>query len=1549
MNSDIGYRTAPGGDFDTSSRNHSSLLGSPKRRGPSPSHKQWSGVSGYGRFEDPDSSRSTKCSACSYFALSALAFVACLTALVCVYMMRATTSKAARSLPILHHDMNPGTGDEQHRTPILTDLRTSMKSNKAESSNGLPSSSLRTSSSAQKLSSVPVHEFSLKSRRGNLRGEAEREQHGQQGANTKETGKNVPPPVFDLAAMVKGRETPDISQLVSLLKRSCPPSSASSGSNGAGVPFSHTALDLRGKTEDEDDVHAGWRQLDPLMALFESGWGGMILDEDGRRLQRESRSLPSKVLTVSSEDALRQGGEGGDSGLTSENIPELVQKHTQTTKQTQEQGAGGGEATGNDSDGLSVPLLPPGDQLDVLRVALGRTDCQVVASVLGRGKVEGEGENWGGMRDSASGSGAGIGTENETEGGGLMPSMSPKIVVLEVNEKFPPSAMFAAVESGDGNFQASKRGALYGCSLSYQDALMKSLGYRLLFLVLNQAVYLREDLLKRGCLKGPTAPPALSVGEWDRIGFLQHSLRKELFSSDALLSDWRSETVPSDRIVDFLVEDLNRRSPRDFGMQQPASFLLGTSVYTMRRFDADPGGVVPAKFTLRERKQEGGKVKGEVGEEKVEDVKDTNGKPNEEVSPEAAGKETETSVQQNQIMSIGHQSEALSGQQVVIPQVPPSPPAETPNRVDSLSGVGKEKEGGLQEGHSALPAKISREDLQQEVTGVPLDKSVSDAMKTKAHENPSRESEPPSTETNGSTDKEIKAEFQNNSPNVVSSVEEAQKIPHEAPTPEKASAPSAPSANNSELKFPSLPQSPKSDSSPDTDRAKEAVATEEAQESPERGTAETKTGQEGQKSLNPVTSSSQETGPQSPSLEPSLTERPNSAHESLSASGIESSEASQDPSRTAVASISQKEETHPEGGLGLKEGEKTLSEASAGGMESSRCRTPANELAGRPGKGVVQPPITHLELSTLVCDQLEPYKPTRRLLHPPEKDLVIRRAKGAVGPNGQPHEDIWTPAPPITGRPGVKPSPVLMSTPGLLEHQVHTPSPPPRKGKVPVRGATPVSNKSSQQTPAGSKGQQPAPFAQVLATQVEGEEAKEEEKAEEEGVEQEGGEAGEGDEDDVSFSSPLFSMSPGGFSRATGPFSLDQQRHDIDASPHKRRVGPSIHGESENWFHGAYPDAPQRHEVGRPRTVTGASRSPQMPADGSGPEYLVPQTVLPRAIRDPNPATVPAGLRPLPKELSAPQLKRAGPIEISESGANKPLSVVDLRSLQTVSGAFIIANDNTDLRVNLSSLREVTEQFFFDTDQLKSLTLGSLQKAGTVRINLDSETVEGSVDFTTLQSVGLLYIEDWTGPALDFTSLETVSSFFITNADTPSLTFSKLVSAGYLGLEDIELLGGAQTVLTFPVLQSLTVARTDDDGLHFDRGFFIDEVNTLEELLFPTLKEATNIEIDDSLDLRLVSANKLESLSLLDIGTGRNETVYDFSALERFNPSTRTFLLNSSSGGTFAFCCLTAFDLFLQVEKECEDAGERCEVIRGLGEKECAAAVEAALAALPSA
>jgi len=293
--------------------------------------------------------------------------------------------------------------------------------------------------------------------------------------------------------------------------------------------------------------------------------------------------------------------------------------------------------------------------------------------------------------------------------------------------------------------------------------------------------------------------------------------------------------------------------------------------------------------------------------------------------------------------------------------------------------------------------------------------------------------------------------------------------------------------------------------------------------------------------------------------------------------------------------------------------------------------------------------------------------------------------------------------------------------------------------------------------------------------------------------------------------------------------------------------------------------------------------------------------------------------------------------------------VVDLRSLQTVSGAFIIANDNTDLRVNLSSLREVTEQFFFDTDQLKSLTLGSLQKAGTVRINLDSETVEGSVDFTTLQSVGLLYIEDWTGPALDFTSLETVSSFFITNADTPSLTFSKLVSAGYLGLEDIELLGGAQTVLTFPVLQSLTVARTDDDGLHFDRGFFIDEVNTLEELLFPTLKEATNIEIDDSLDLRLVSANKLESLSLLDIGTGRNETVYDFSALERFNPSTRTFLLNSSSGGTFAFCCLTAFDLFLQVEKECEDAGERCEVIRGLGEKECAAAVEAALAALPSA
>jgi len=182
----------------------------------------------------------------------------------------------------------------------------------------------------------------------------------------------------------------------------------------------------------------------------------------------------------------------------------------------------------------------------------------------------------------------------------------------------------------------------------------------------------------------------------------------------------------------------------------------------------------------------------------------------------------------------------------------------------------------------------------------------------------------------------VPGEEQTDSPNVVSSVEEAQKIPHEAPTPEKASAPSAPSANNSELKFPSLPQSPKSDSSPDTDRAKEAVATEEAQESPERGTAETKTGQEGQKSLNPVTSSSQETGPQSPSLEPSLTERPNSAHESLSASGIESSEASQDPSRTAVASISQKEETHPEGGLGLKEGEKTLSEASAGGMESSR-------------------------------------------------------------------------------------------------------------------------------------------------------------------------------------------------------------------------------------------------------------------------------------------------------------------------------------------------------------------------------------------------------------------------------------------------------------------------------------------------------------------------------------------------------------------------------------------------------------------------------------
>lgn len=123
----------------------------------------------------------------------------------------------------------------------------------------------------------------------------------------------------------------------------------------------------------------------------------------------------------------------------------------------------------------------------------------------------------------------------------------PKFIVMEVNVKFPPSILFSlAKPAGAVDFDSERRGHFYGCSLAYQvRALLAPIGYRLVCLDYNNALYARRDVL----LDMPHLFARHSIADWDRAGYYDRPERRRKFGFNEAVRDWRTSDSPVEAVL----------------------------------------------------------------------------------------------------------------------------------------------------------------------------------------------------------------------------------------------------------------------------------------------------------------------------------------------------------------------------------------------------------------------------------------------------------------------------------------------------------------------------------------------------------------------------------------------------------------------------------------------------------------------------------------------------------------------------------------------------------------------------------------------------------------------------------------------------------------------------------------------------------------------------------------------------------------------------------------------------------------------------------------
>lgn len=125
----------------------------------------------------------------------------------------------------------------------------------------------------------------------------------------------------------------------------------------------------------------------------------------------------------------------------------------------------------------------------------------------------------------------------------------PKVLVMEVNVKFPPEILFALAKIDSKiSFDSEKRGHFYGCSLAYQlRALLSPAGYRLVTLDFNNAAYVRRDLLHSK--ESHVTFPRHSIRDWDRFGYFERPERHRKFAFNEPVLGWRTSANPVQAVL----------------------------------------------------------------------------------------------------------------------------------------------------------------------------------------------------------------------------------------------------------------------------------------------------------------------------------------------------------------------------------------------------------------------------------------------------------------------------------------------------------------------------------------------------------------------------------------------------------------------------------------------------------------------------------------------------------------------------------------------------------------------------------------------------------------------------------------------------------------------------------------------------------------------------------------------------------------------------------------------------------------------------------------
>jgi hypothetical protein len=128
----------------------------------------------------------------------------------------------------------------------------------------------------------------------------------------------------------------------------------------------------------------------------------------------------------------------------------------------------------------------------------------------------------------------------------VLSTRQPTFIFVELNEKIPPplSLCFHFRTWSPWHFW-HRGGHHYGCSLSAYSELLRGLGYSLVSVILNDALYVRtERAAAAGFGRGRKCRLPRSVMKAYRSGYSQLPKRKELFPWNAEVDSWLDESTP---------------------------------------------------------------------------------------------------------------------------------------------------------------------------------------------------------------------------------------------------------------------------------------------------------------------------------------------------------------------------------------------------------------------------------------------------------------------------------------------------------------------------------------------------------------------------------------------------------------------------------------------------------------------------------------------------------------------------------------------------------------------------------------------------------------------------------------------------------------------------------------------------------------------------------------------------------------------------------------------------------------------------------------------